>query len=120
MFFDADPEAKTRADEEKTRADEEMRQFLNCREILPQSKVPFVGSNEILEGLFDVINRQVFNANFDGMKLEWCDKLRSRAVIAYEQTTYSTKQTYIRCSKTWFKNRNRQHFVEAVLVSERG
>lgn len=113
LWFDMDGEAKRQADEN-------MKEFLNCREILPQTKYAFVGSDTILNGLFDVMNRQVFNANLDGMKLEWCDKLKSRGVIAYEQTTYSTKQTFIRCSKAWFKNRNRQHFVEALLVSEAG
>lgn len=110
LLFDADPEGKKREEES-------MRDFLNSREVLPQSESPFVGSNEILAGVFDVINRQVFNANFDGIQLEWCDRLKSRACISYEQITYSTKQTYLRCSKAWFKNRNRQHFVEAILVN---
>lgn len=99
--------------EEKRRAEQQM----NSREIFPEAKFPFVGSDEILNSVFDGIDRQVFNANLDGIKLEWCDKLKSRAVIAYERSTYSTKQTYIRCSKTWFKNRNRKQFVEAILVS---
>lgn len=111
LLFAEDPDRKNREDDGMTK-------FLNSREMLPQSQFPFVGSDEILNGLFDVINRQVFNANLNGIKLEWCDKLKSRAVIAYELITNTTTQTYIRCSKTWFENRNRQHFVEALLVSE--
>lgn len=97
--------------------EEEKRNNINSRAILPEAEFPFVGSDEILKVVFDAINQQVFNGNLNGIKLEWCDKLKSRAVIAYEQTTYSTKHTYIRCSKSWFKNRNRKQFVEAVLVS---
>lgn len=96
-------------------ADENMRKFLDDRVVLPEAQFPFVGSYTILNGLFDVINMQVFNSNLDGVRLEWCDKLRSRAVIAYEQITSSTKQTFIRCSKDWFKNRSRRRFVEALL-----
>lgn len=83
----------------------------------PQAVFPFVGSDEILKSVFDAIDRQVFNGNLNGIKLEWCDELKSRAIIAYEQSTFSTKQTYIRCSKAWFNHRNRKQFVEAVLVS---
>ncbi len=110
LAFAEDPEGKRRADEC-------MEAFLNSREILPQNEFPFAGSDEILKGVFELINRQVFNANLDGVKLEWCEKLKTRAVIAYEQRTHSNNQTYIRCSKAWFENRNRQQFVEAVLVS---
>ncbi|XP_037033436.1 uncharacterized protein LOC119072352 [Bradysia coprophila] len=108
LLFARDPEVKKRSDQN-------MKDFLNSSEMLPQSEFPYVGSDDILNHLFDVINRQVFNANLDGIKLEWCDTLSSRAIIAYEQSTYATRQTYIRCSKAWFRNRNRQQFVEAIL-----
>lgn len=77
----------------------------------------FVGSDAILSSVFDAIDQNVFNCNLDGTKLEWCDKLKSRAAVSYQQQTYSTRQTYIRCSKEWLKNCTRKQFMETVLVS---
>lgn len=71
----------------------------------------------ILTAVFESIDQNIFNCNLDGVKLEWCDVLKSCAAVSYEQRTYAAKQTYIRFSKAWFKNRTRMDFVEAVLVS---
>lgn len=95
-----------------------MNEFLNSFEVLPQSEFPYVDSDVILNHMFDVINRQVFNSNLDGIQLEWCDKSSSHAIVTYEVRTMSTRQTYIRCSKTLFRNRSRQQFVEAILVKK--
>lgn len=87
---------------------------------LPVKKSPeptFVGSNVILSSIFDAIDQNVFNCNLDGTQLEWCDKLKSRAAVTYQQHTYSTRRTYIRCSKAWIKNCTRKQFMEIVLVS---
>lgn len=79
-------------------------------------KKSFVGSVPILTSIFDAIDQHIFNCNLDGVKLEWCDEMKSRAAVSYEQRTYSNKQIYIRFSKVWFGNRTRKQFVEAVLV----
>lgn len=70
----------------------------------------------ILTAVFETIDQNFFNGNLEGVKLEWCDELKSRAAIGYEQRTYAATQRYIRFSKAWFKNRTRKNFVEAVLV----
>lgn len=70
----------------------------------------------ILTAVFESIDQYIFNCNLNGVKVEWCDELKSQAAISYEQRTFATKQTYIRFSKAWFKNRTRKNFVEAVLV----
>ncbi|XP_031625882.1 uncharacterized protein LOC116342417 [Contarinia nasturtii] len=41
--------------------------------------------------------------------------LKSRALVTYRQYTLTTRQTFIRCSEFWFKNRTRKQFMEAVL-----
>lgn len=70
----------------------------------------------ILKAVFESIDQHIFNCNLDGVQLEWCDELKTRAAISYEQRTIAAKQTYICFSKSWFKNRSRKDFVEAVLV----
>lgn len=81
-----------------------------------KTKINFIGSIPILTAVFESIDKHIFNCNMDGVKLEWCDDLKSRAAVSYEQRSYAVKQTYIRFSKAWFKNRTRKNFVEAVLV----
>lgn len=76
----------------------------------------FIGSSSILSSVFDAIDQNVFNCNLDGIKLEWCDKLESRAAVTYQQATYAKKQVYIRCSKQWLQNCTRKQFMEAILV----
>lgn len=70
----------------------------------------------ILTAVFEAIDQNIFNCNLSGVKLEWCDSLKSRAAVTYEQRTHAAKQTYMRFSKAWFKNRTRKNFVEAILV----
>ncbi|XP_055313051.1 uncharacterized protein LOC129574707 [Sitodiplosis mosellana] len=75
----------------------------------------FVSSDGMLQSIFDAIDQKIFNCNLDGIKMEWCDKLKSRAAVTYEKTSYSSKQIFIRCSKLWFKHRTRKQLVEAIL-----
>lgn len=76
----------------------------------------FTCSLSILTSVYDAIDQNVFNCNLDGIKLEWCDKLKSQVAITYQQSTYTKNQVYIRCSKQWLKNCTRKQFVEAILV----
>lgn len=80
------------------------------------SSTDFVGSDEILKSVFEALDGNVFNGKLDGTKLEWCDKLKSRAAVSYQHSTYTTRQTYIRFSKAWLENRTRKQFLEIVLV----
>lgn len=76
-----------------------------------------IGSTSYLNAVFDAIDQNVFNCNLDGVKLEWCDMLKSRAALTYQQATMAKKQVYIRCSKTYLKGYTRKRFVEVILVS---
>lgn len=73
-------------------------------------------STAVLSAIFDAIDQNVFNCNLDGIKLEWCDKLESRAAVTYQESTYTKKQVYIRCSKQWLEKCSRKQLIEVILV----
>lgn len=83
---------------------------------LPKVEERLVGSAFTLKAVFDAIDQNIFNCNLDGVKLEWCDKLKSRAAVTYQQNTFASKQVYIRCSKPYLKEYRRKQFVEVILV----
>lgn len=83
---------------------------------VPQADAPLIGSTSILNAVFDAIDQNVFNCNLDGVKLEWCETLKSRAALTYQQNTFANKQVYIRCSKPYMKDYRRKQFVEVILV----
>lgn len=77
----------------------------------------FVSWDGMLQSIFDAIDRKIFHCNLDGIQMEWCDELECRAAVTYKITSYASTQTFIRCSKLWFKHRTRKQLVEAILVS---
>lgn len=81
------------------------------------NRVPrFIDSNPITNSVFDALDQNIFNCNLDGLKLEWCDTLKSRAAITYQQNTFANKQVYIRCSKPILKDYTHKQFMEVILV----
>lgn len=83
---------------------------------VPKADNRLIGSISILTAVFDAIDQNIFNCNLDGVKLEWCETLKSRAAVTYQQNTFANKQVYIRCSKSYMKDFRRNQFMEVVLV----
>ncbi|XP_031632713.1 uncharacterized protein LOC116346675 [Contarinia nasturtii] len=75
----------------------------------------FIGSTSTLKAVYDAIDQNIFNCNLDGVQVEWCDTLKSRAAFLYEQVTFTKRQLYMRCSKIWMKNYTRKQFIEVIL-----
>lgn len=83
---------------------------------VPKADTRHIGSMSILNAVFDAIDQNIFNCNLDGVKLEWCETLKSRAAVTYQQNTFANKQVYIRCSKSYMKDYRRKQFMEVILV----
>ncbi|XP_055317136.1 uncharacterized protein LOC129576301 [Sitodiplosis mosellana] len=81
----------------------------------PKAESRLIGSTSILSAVFDAIDQNIFNCNLDGVKLEWCETLKSRAAVTYQQNTFANKQVYIRCSKPYLKDYRRKQFMEVIL-----
>lgn len=72
---------------------------------------------QMLNVVYQSIDQKIFNCNLNDVKVRWCDELTSRAAVSYQLSSIAAKQTYMRFSKTWFKDRPLENFVQAVLVS---
>lgn len=76
----------------------------------------FIGSDAIVNTLFDALNKNFFNCSLDGITLKWLNELNTRTAVGVIAKKIFNTKTMICLSKPLLAKCTRKQLIESILV----